>query len=447
MQESPPISVNSPHKEDRRKRYQEGSLATERRKDCSHGPDRHCVHCVRVYRYFATIAGKRKRRKVILGTVQELPTRDDAKRASQHLRNAANPEDPQRDVSVRALVDQYTDEVLRPCLIPVGAIRDEIAPLGYGCARGYRSKLQNYVLPKWETYLVRDFEKSEIRKIAEDWFRSLVRTRKNPKGLARKYVRHIFEAMAQVFKYGFKLGYLKFNPFSEKRIELPRGCSKRSKEPTHLTPRQFVALISELAFMPRVAVACLGWLGSRFSEAFGLRWCDLELTLGRVTFKQGFSEGRITDLKNEPSRTDLPIPPELLELLRKWHSVTPYNKPDDWVFASPYTSGQRPYYPTSLMETHVRPIARKLGLPDFGWHDLRHSLATWAKSAGLHDDDVTKLLRQSTLEMAATYGGVEIKRKKQLQQKVFKYVRRASGTRSSRRKTGAGNRRKSTTLK
>lgn len=99
------------------------------------------------------------------------------------------------------------------------------------------------------------------------------------------------------------------------------------------------------------------------------------------------------------------------------------------------------------METHVRPIARKLRLPDFGWQGLRHSLAAWAKSAGLQNDDVTKLLRQSTLEMANTYGGLEIKRKKQLQRKVFKYVRRAGGKRSPRRKPNAGNKRKTATLK
>lgn len=424
MIEALDTGLHSPDGKNHRQRHQAGTVIHELRAGCSHPRKQRCPTCVWVYRYFADTGGKRVRRKVVLGKVAQIPTKDDAKHASEYLRIVANPEHPRPGITVRGLVEFFIEQVLRPCLIKVGATRDEIAPMGYGCARSYLSRLRNHVLPRWGKYGVHQFEKPEIRLGVENWLRGLVRTQRNPDGLAPKSVKHIFAAMAQAFKYGVKLGYLNFNPLSEKRIDLPRGSSKRLKQPSQLTPRQLFSLLSKLTLLPKLAVAFLAWLGPRFSEAFGLKWRDLDLKVGRVSFRQGFSEGRITDLKTPASRADLTIPPEVLHLLRKLHSKTPYKAPDDWVFASPYTRGERPFYPEPLMYTHVRPVARELGLPDFGWHDLRHSLAAWSKNAGLHDDDVTKLLRQDTIDMAAVYGQEDISFKTQLQNKVFDYIRR-----------------------
>jgi integrase len=40
-----------------------------------------------------------------------------------------------------------------------------------------------------------------------------------------------------------------------------------------------------------------GWLGTRRSEGFGLKWQDLDFNREVVTFRQGFVSGRITRLK------------------------------------------------------------------------------------------------------------------------------------------------------
>ena len=84
---------------------------------------------------------------------------------------------------------------------------------------------------------------------------------------------------------------------------------------------------------------------------------DLDLKNQTVSFRRGFVQGRITPLKTEASRTNLPMPDELVELLLQWHSVTPFNKADDWVFASPYTKGKRPFWPAQLLKKHIKPTA------------------------------------------------------------------------------------------
>ncbi len=51
------------------------------------------------------------------------------------------------------------------------------------------------------------------------------------------------------------------------------------------------------------------------------------MTLGVVSFRQGCVQGRITPLKTEVSRTNLPVPEEVLELLRQWCSVSIHRAP------------------------------------------------------------------------------------------------------------------------
>ena len=129
-----------------------------------------------------------------------------------------------------------------------------------------------------------------------------------------------------------------------------------------LTAAGFFSLLSRLGPCEKVAVAFAGWLGPRISEAFGLKWQDLELDLGVVSFRQGCVQGRITPLKTEASRTNLPVPEEVLELLRQWRSVTIYGAAGDWVFASPYTKGKRPFWPAQLLLTHIKPVALALSV-------------------------------------------------------------------------------------
>jgi hypothetical protein len=68
---------------------------------------------------------------------------------------------------------------------------------------------------------------------------------------------------------------------------------------------------------------------SYVSEIFGLKWQDLDLQTGTVSSHLGFIQDRITPLKTEVSRTNPPFPDDLMDLLRQWHSIGLYNRPDD----------------------------------------------------------------------------------------------------------------------
>ncbi len=400
----------------RRLTYQYGTLVLEKR---NRGPN------VWAYRYFEIENGKKRRRKSVVGTQEEYPTRSAAERAAEHLRLSANAEINNHECpTMRGLIDRYIDQVLRPCLaIPVGGAQDGAAPISYHCAMSYKLALNNWVRPRWETYRVREFEKPAVRAAVEEWLRSLWRSSKNPTGLAPKTVRAIWSVMKLTFKFGVKWGYLNENPMGEKRVELPRGSTKRTTHSVQLTAPQFFRLLDLLDSREKLAVAFAGWLGPRVSEIFGLQWQDLDLKNGTVSFRRGFVQGRITPLKTEASRTNLPMPDELVDLLRQWQSVTPFNKADDWVFASPYTKGKRPFWPAQLLKKHIKPTALAAGLPSIGWHSFRHTVSAWGKEAGLKLEDVKTLLRHEDIATTSNvYGDLGMDAKRRIQQRLVAFV-------------------------
>lgn len=400
----------------RRSTYQYGTLVLEKR---NRGPN------VWVYRYFEIENGKKRRRKSIVGTQEEYPNRSAAERAAEHLRLSANAEINNHECpTMRGLIDRYIDQVLRPCLdIPVGGAQDGASPISYHCAMSYKLVLDKWVRPRWEAYRVREFERPAVRAAVEDWLRSLWLSPNNPKGLAPKTVRSIWNVMKLTFKFGVKWGYLNENPMGEKRVELPRGSTKRTKQPVQLTAAEFFRLLGLLDSREKLAVAFAGWLGPRVSEIFGLQWQDLDLGNGAVSFRRGFVQGRITPLKTEASRTNLPLPEELMDLLRQWHSVSPFNKSDDWVFASPYTKGKRPFWPAQLLKKHIKPLALAAGLPSIGWHSFRHTVSAWGKEAGLKLEDVKTLLRHEDIATTSNvYGDLGMDAKRRIQRRLVAFV-------------------------
>jgi len=412
----------------RHRRYQDGSPLTERRKQCSHAAKKRCPHCVWVYRFSEYVDGKKIRPKKILGTVEQFPTKDDARRACEHLRMSANAENPRQNVSVQGLIDLFAEKVLRPCLnVPVGGIQDPNARMGYSCADNYRKLLKNWITPRWKDYSVSAFERPEIWSAAEDWFGSLRRSPENPDGLAPKTVKHIFVAMGQVMRYAAKRGYLSQNPFGGKggqgrRIDPPRGSTLRLTRAAQLTPAQFFELAMHLALRERTATTFAAWLGPRGSETFALKWNDLDLNEGVVRFRRGLVHGRITPGKTLASNTELPLPSEVVQLLREWRSATPYNKPEDWVFASSAKQGKTPFDRDGLMWNHIQPVARRLGLPHVTWNTFRHSLSAWGKEC-ISAEERKVLLRHAAIPSGEGYGEISLERKHAIAQQLWTYVR------------------------
>jgi len=408
----------------RRRKLQSGSLLLEERK---YGPS------VWVYRYWEQQDGKRHKRKVILGTADEL-SREDAEGQAEPYRLIANRENPAVGaVTMNALIDRYLITKLPPERPLANNLTEppQGEEISLQCARSYRSNIERWIRPRWAVrdndvpYLVNDFEHVTMSNAIEEWLRSLLKSDRNRCSLAPKTVRGIFTVMKLIFKHAVKWGYISKNPLGNKLVELPRGSTLRLTTPRTLTPQEYTRILELFPVREKLAVALAGWLGPRASETFGLKWRDIDFLQNVVHFRLGVVEGRVTWLKTAASRTDLPLPVPIKELLLAWRCESPYRLPDDWVFASPATNGQRPFWRGQFLKDHIQPRIAKAGLGKVGWHTFRHSYIAWGKAAGLQAIELQKLARHQSLQTTANiYGETPVEAKRQANQRVMQYVMR-----------------------
>jgi hypothetical protein len=69
--------------------------------------------------------------------------------------------------------------------------------------------------------------------------------------------------------------------------------------------------------------------------------------------------------------------------LGQHRAASAYDQPNNWVFASTMKNGTVPIWPTSLMEDHVRPAARRAGVTkQVSWKMFRTSIATQLTANG-----------------------------------------------------------------
>ena len=248
--------------------------------------------------------------------------------------------------------------------------------------------------------------------------------------LAPKTVRSVGSLMRLVFRRPAKWGHLESNPMDF--VDFPKGSTRRKEMPRTLSPAEDLKLLKLFGPRERLAIEIAGWLGTRRSEGFGLKWQDTDLKRGVVTFRQGIVSGRIFQLKTEASRREMSILQEVQNSLIAWKKLTPYKAPGDWVFASPATSGQRPFRPDYMMSKFIRPVAAAAGFGRIGWHTFRHSLSAWGKEA-LKLEETRELLRHSNIQTTSDiYGGLSLAAKRAARDRMVKFVHRAGPSRCIR---------------
>src|SRR5262249_30720850 len=104
----------------------------------------------------------------------------------------------------------------------------------------------------------------------------------------------------------------------------------------------------------------------------GLKWEDVDFKKSVIYIRRSIVKQKIGPPKTEASQKPIPMNAELAKALRLWKMKTIYNRPDDWVYASPARNGTQPYWPKSIYRVYVKRAADKIGLQKrIGWHTFR----------------------------------------------------------------------------
>ena len=363
----------------RRNRYQFGNLGLQKRVK---GPD------VWIFRYRDRENPTVTRPAITLGTVEDFPSRAEARCAAEGLRLQINNGLPLREaVTFRALIDRYVSEEI------------ELGDLAHTTKEPDLNRVNKHISPKWGKCLLKDVKPY----LVQDWLRKLP--------LAPKTKGHLRGLMYRLFEKAMLWELIPFerNPMS--LVEL-KGVSKRLKPPRILTEEDFVNLLQQLLQPYRSMVLLAGCTGLRVSEVLGLRWRSVDFERLVVVVKEGFARSQVTKLKTEYSQDELPLDPDVATILLEWKRLCPETT-GDWVFPSPRTD--QPYDSGSLRKNVLKPAAQRAKIQgSIGWHTLRHSYRAWLDETGAPLGVQQKLMRHANISTTMNvYGGafMEAKRK------------------------------------
>jgi integrase len=378
--------------------YQAGSIVRVHR---AKGPDQW------IYRWRESQPdGAVRRRSKVIGDTERYPTKAEAKRLVENFRSEVNAESPVDKIGSATVAEAWIH-------FQANELRDPDVDRSPTTVQGYLDYFRTHIIPQWGNVPL-----DEIKSVAvEKWLRGLNKIPKpssvtalgdiksasvkqeEPKPLApgtRAKVRNHFCAL---FSHCIRWElYAKLNP-----IRSVRQSSVRQRDPDILTldeVRAILANIEPLAIRMMVATAAASAL--RRSEFRGLKWEDLDLETCWFHCQRGLVGKSVTKMKTRASRKSVEMNPALAVALLSWRGSTLYPQDSDWVFASPYTSGNRPYWPESALKGHIRPAAIAAGITKrIGWHTFRHSLASLLGQQGEDVKAIQELLRHASPRLTA----------------------------------------------
>jgi integrase len=134
------------------------------------------------------------------------------------------------------------------------------------------------------------------------------------------------------------------------------------------------------------------------------------------------------EVKTEASKTAVPLDDFMIEELLAWYNITPYKKPEHWVFASDSPRagakrGKQPYWPSTIMRHFIQPVAKKLGIGNISWHTFRHTYSTLLGANGEDPKVVQELLRHSSIKVTMDiYTQAVTATKRQAQSRVVEMI-------------------------
>jgi integrase len=324
-----------------------------------------------------------------IGTIIKYQTRSAVDRCSKvaYLRMKINSDQPAApDEKFGVVLERYVQEEI---------------PKRFSTQAAYLSYINNHIRPRWGESSLNEVKPLAVR----DWLKG-IQDKKGRRPLAGKTRGHIKGLMHRIFDCAMLWEYLPpdRNPMSLVRIE---GSSKRRKKPRILTPGEFAKLIAAVDREPcRTMVMVALCTGVRCSELVALKWRDFDWQNLSVYIRRAIVSGRVDDVKTEYSEAPLPLDPELAEVIFEWRRKTEFSADSDFVFASPYMAGEKPYTPWNMQHNHLSPAAKKAGLGPIGWHTLRHTYRAWLGDNGEALTVQKELMRHASIQTTLnTYGG------------------------------------------
>lgn len=249
-----------------------------------------------------------------------------------------------------------------------------------------------HVEPRWGRTPVSNIEHSAVKRWVSDLAQS---------GKSATTVKRAFGVLSSILDDAVRARRILSNPCHG--VKTPK---KVRTENTFLSHEQLQCLATE-AGRHRTQVLVMGYTGLRWGEVIGLRVKDLDLQRGRLTVAQNAVEVRATIHVGTPKtheRRSVPFAAFLADLLKR---QTRDKLPDALLFPGSDGSYMRRTRTDDNSSGWFAGAVKRSGVPRVTPHDLRHTAASLAISAGANVKAVQLMLGHKSAAMTLdVYSGL-----------------------------------------
>lgn len=246
----------------------------------------------------------------------------------------------------------------------------------------YESILGKHVLPRWGDVQLTDVEHGEV----QAWVAELVAS-----GLSPSHVRDVLGVLSGVLGLAVRDRRLPSNPCHG--IDLPRIRKRRRR---YLTAAEVESLAEAAGPTGRLVVLVLAYCGLRWCEMAALRVGSIDFLRRRLNIAEAVTEvhGRLVwgTPKSHEARS-VPIPRVLVDELAAHVAA---KDRDHLVFT---TASGTPLRNRNARRSWFDDAAEAIGMPGLTPHELRHTAASLAVSAGAHVKAVQAMLGHASAAM------------------------------------------------
>jgi integrase len=224
--------------------------------------------------------------------------------------------------------------------------------------------------------------------------------------------------MSAVYSHGQKWGLIprgeEYNP-----MKLVSAPCQSDFEAVELSGPEAAAVIHQISDpLVKVLVILIAVTGMRISEALALTWDAVDWIKGKIRIRRKWNGKGYGPPKSRMSRKPVEMTKGLATVLEVWRQETMFAKDADLLFPSYRKKGNQPRFGSMIVEDYIRPAAIAAGVLEkrdgkcyydgeavdrFGFHNLRHGLATWLAEQGTDPAIIQRMLRHSSKDMTMHY--------------------------------------------
>jgi len=322
------------------------------------------------------------RRRERLGPVTELRTHKQARAAADEWIQATRLDElvPGRTMLAIAYLEQFKRthvKLMRPTSQAV-----------------YRGIINKHLIP--------DVAGLRLRELDTTWLKRMLAAKVRA-GLAHATVQNIRGVALHVLRRALTDGYgaIRIDP---RQVRLPRQVSV-VRDRRYIDADEFDRILAASNFPWRALWALMGYAGLRVGEALGLEWEQVDFEQRFLTVRQQAVRGNLSAPKTVTSQADVPILPQLGEVLALYQAhcmaAEPNLKPPTGLLFR--TRNRTPYWADDIRRRVLQPFLRSLGLAHAGHHAFRHGVPRMLAQRGISGAVIQQVMRHGTLAQTEEY--------------------------------------------